>query len=56
MNSNFIGILRCIRSDRGTENCLIKDIQNSFRWFHEDDMAGERSFLMGSSPSNQVIV
>lgn len=45
----------CIRSDEGTENCIIADIQRAFRWYHDDDMAGEKSFLTGSSPSNQRI-
>jgi hypothetical protein len=35
---------RCIRSDEGTENCIIADIQRAFRWHHEDDMAGSKSF------------
>lgn len=49
------GVPRCIRSDEGTENCIIADIQRAFRWYHDDDMAGEKSFLTGSSPSNQRI-
>ncbi|XP_048749877.2 uncharacterized protein LOC125661760 [Ostrea edulis] len=49
------GVPRCIRSDDGTENCIIADIQRAFRWHHDDDMAGEKSFLTGSSPANQRI-
>lgn len=48
------GVPRCIRVDAGTENVLLEDIQKSFRWDHADDMAAEKSFLIGSSQSNQV--
>ncbi|XP_063411474.1 uncharacterized protein LOC134694398 [Mytilus trossulus] len=49
------GVPRCVRTDRGTENSEIAKWQMAFRWNHQDDMAGEHSFLMGSSPANQRI-
>ena len=48
------GVPRCIRCDRGTENVLMSEIQKAFRWYHHDNMAGESSVMVGSSPSNQV--
>ncbi|XP_050419248.1 uncharacterized protein LOC126832494, partial [Patella vulgata] len=49
------GVHRCIRADKGTENKIIENIQKSLRWYHGDDMAGEKSFLYGPSPANQRI-
>lgn len=40
--------------DAGTENGVIANMQKSFRWFHGDEMAGEKSVIIGTSPSNQV--
>ena len=41
--------------DAGTENVIVKDIQMAFRWEHRDEMAGEKSVIIGSSHSNQVL-
>ncbi|XP_053402949.1 uncharacterized protein LOC128558122 [Mercenaria mercenaria] len=41
--------------DAGTENVVVEDMQKSFRWYHGDDMAGERSVIVGSSHTNQRI-
>ncbi|XP_021363765.1 uncharacterized protein LOC110457004 [Mizuhopecten yessoensis] len=49
------GVPRCIRMDCGTENVLVEDIQKAFRWDNDDDMAGEKSVIRGSSHSNQRI-
>nr|XP_022321063.1 uncharacterized protein LOC111123185 [Crassostrea virginica] len=45
---------RCVRIDAGTENVYIEDIQKSFRWYHNDDMCGEKSVIKGRSMCNQV--
>lgn len=50
----FTGVPRCLRMDAGTENTLTEDIQKAFRYDHNDDMAGSRSVIKGSSHSNQV--
>ncbi|XP_045208788.2 uncharacterized protein LOC123560686 [Mercenaria mercenaria] len=49
------GAQRCIRMDAGSENGVVANMQKSFRWFHGDEMAGAKSVLIGSSPSNQRI-
>ncbi|XP_053406569.1 uncharacterized protein LOC123562335 [Mercenaria mercenaria] len=49
------GVPRCIRMDAGTENVVVEDMQKAFRWYHGDDMAGERSVIVGSSHTNQRI-
>ncbi|XP_045190917.1 uncharacterized protein LOC123547721 [Mercenaria mercenaria] len=49
------GVPRCIRTDAGTENVLVQDMQMAFRWEHSDDMSAERSVIIGSSHSNQRI-
>lgn len=48
------GAPRCVRIDAGTENVYIEDIQKSFRWYHNDDMCGEKSVIKGRSMCNQV--
>ena len=45
---------RCLRVDGGTENVMIEDIQKSFRDDGVDEMAGQRSVIIGSSNHNQV--
>ncbi|XP_053407737.1 uncharacterized protein LOC123556376 isoform X2 [Mercenaria mercenaria] len=50
-----INVPRCVRMDGGTENILVEDIQKAFRWEHTDDMAAEKSVIIGSSHSNQRI-
>ncbi|WAR14378.1 hypothetical protein MAR_004483 [Mya arenaria] len=49
------GVLRCIRMDAGTENVVVEDMQKAFRWYHGDNMAGERSVIVGSSHTNQSV-
>ena len=44
-----------VRSDRGTENVRIELIQKSIRRNHDDEFAGEHSFLYGKSTGNQRI-
>lgn len=44
-----------IRSDCGTENCLIESLQQSFRYHHTDKLSGFNSFIKGKSTSNQRI-
>ena len=46
---------RVVRSDAGTENCIIKDLQILFRSHHRDAMQREKSFQTGTSTSNQRI-
>lgn len=46
---------RLVRSDCGTENCIIRDIQTALRFNHGDSMSGPSSFLYGRSTSNQRI-
>jgi len=46
---------RCIRMDGGTENGYIENIQKSLRWNDNDAMSGEKSVIIGSSHTNQVI-
>jgi hypothetical protein len=46
---------RMVRSDGGSENVVIRDIQIALRSFHHDDMSGERSFSVGISTANQRI-
>lgn len=48
-------IPRLIRSDAGTENVILKDLQTSLRFFHNDEMSGVKSFLVGRSSGNQRI-
>lgn len=46
---------RFVRSDHGSENNIIKDIQTFLRKDHTDVMHGEKSFQYGPSTSNQRI-
>ncbi|XP_063961888.1 uncharacterized protein LOC135155737 [Lytechinus pictus] len=52
---NINGVPRIVRCDRGTENCLIRDIQIALRWDHNDCFDRHRSFRYGRSTSNQRI-
>lgn len=59
---NFIDYLkntkrvpRMVRSDAGTENVMIQRIQAALRFFHNDEMAGLKSFSVGRSTANQRI-
>lgn len=44
-----------IRSDKGSENVVIERLQKCLRSDHEDDFAGDASFIKGKSTSNQRI-
>lgn len=46
---------RAIRSDAGTENVLMRDLQRALRHDHNDNMSGRNSFLIGRSVANQRI-
>lgn len=46
---------RVIRSDRGMENSTIECLQQCLRYYHDDSLAGLKSFIMGKSTSNQRI-
>lgn len=59
--SSFINIsyfdLACptiLRSDYGTENSCLAAIHIAFRFYHSDELAGEKSFLYGPSKHNIV--
>ena len=43
-----------MRTDLGTENSIIAFVQPTLRGFHQDELAGEKSFHYGKSTSNQV--
>ena len=49
------GVPRRLRSDRGTENTIMGNLQRFFRWHDPDDFAGSASFLEGKSCGNQRI-
>lgn len=44
-----------IRSDRGSDNTIIDQLQIALRFHHEDSCAGVDSFLKGKSTSNERI-
>ena len=44
-----------VRADMGTENVYIEQMQRFFRRNHDDDLAGDKSFLYGKSTHNQRI-
>jgi hypothetical protein len=44
-----------IRSDKGTENCIVRQLQILFRKDHNDHHSAGGSFIMGKSTSNQRI-
>ncbi|XP_072166108.1 uncharacterized protein [Diadema setosum] len=49
------GVPKIVRSDRGTENSQIHDLQLALRWDHNDDFRRYKSFMYGRSTSNQRI-
>ncbi|KAJ7322020.1 hypothetical protein OS493_033416 [Desmophyllum pertusum] len=49
------GVPRRMRCDRGTENTIIGNLQQFFRWYDDDDFAGSKSFVQGKSSANQRI-
>ncbi|XP_071146741.1 uncharacterized protein [Mytilus edulis] len=46
---------RVVRSDAGTENVIMRDLQRSLRHNQNDEMSGQNSFLVGRSVANQRI-
>ncbi|CAC5383263.1 unnamed protein product [Mytilus coruscus] len=44
-----------IRSDAGTENVIMRDLQIALRLDHGDRMSGRKSFLVGPTTANQRI-
>ena len=54
-NSELEAIPRRIRTDCGTENCVLAAIQCYFRREHTDEFAGDKAHIYGSSHSNQRI-
>ncbi|OWF39875.1 hypothetical protein KP79_PYT11247 [Mizuhopecten yessoensis] len=46
-------IPRMVRSDAGSENVIIRDIQVALRSFHHGNMSDENSFTVGRSTANQ---
>ncbi|XP_033646691.1 uncharacterized protein LOC117305911 [Asterias rubens] len=50
-----MGCPRVIRSDFGTENGTVRQMQHFMRTNCQDAFAGDRSFLQGTSKSNQRI-
>ena len=43
-----------LRSDYGTENCNLAALHIAFRYHHDDNLAGEKSFMYGPSKANVV--
>ena len=43
-----------LRSDYGTENCNLAALHIAFRYHHDDNLAGEKSFIYGPSKANVV--
>ncbi|KAJ8011875.1 hypothetical protein DPEC_G00062830 [Dallia pectoralis] len=62
IGSYFVGAMqelgggpRLVRTDMGTENVVVRDIQRNLRSDGEDIWAGEKSFIAGASTANQRI-
>ena len=49
------GVPNRIRSDDGTKNSAIEPVQIFLRSAHDDEFAGIRGFVNGTSPANQRI-
>ena len=49
------GCSRLVRTDLGTENVVVRDIQRYLRRDDVDDRAAERSYITGPSTANQRI-
>ncbi|XP_019206659.1 uncharacterized protein LOC109196682 [Oreochromis niloticus] len=49
------GFPRLVRTDMGTENVLVRDLQRYLRRNDGDDRAGDRSYVTGASTANQRI-
>ena len=52
---SFSGCPRVVRTDLGTENTRVRDIQGFLRRNGDDGMAGDNAFTQGASTSNQRI-
>ena len=50
----YAGCPRLIRSDYGTENCILAASQMALRHGHPDPFSGVRSFQYGKSTGNTV--
>lgn len=48
-------VLRLVRTDTGSENVLIHDIQKAFRYDDNGSMSGINSYMTGISTTNQRI-
>ncbi|KAL3976399.1 hypothetical protein ACER0C_022285 [Sarotherodon galilaeus] len=49
------GFPRLVRTDMGTENVLVRDLQRYLRRNDGDDRAGDRSYITGASTAHQRI-
>ncbi|CAL9699776.1 unnamed protein product [Knipowitschia caucasica] len=49
------GCARILRTDMGTENCSVRDMQRYLRRNDDDANAGDKSFIWGRSTANQRI-
>lgn len=49
------GVPVVVYADRGTENCIVRDLQYALRWNHQDPLQGLSSFRYGSSYRNTSI-
>ena len=52
--TKFVGCPAVLRCDYGTENSDIAAVQIGLRYFHEDGLARERSFIYGPSKFNII--
>ena len=50
----IIGCPLILRSDYGTENCSLAAVHIAFRYYHDDSLAGQKSFMYGPSKANVV--
>ena len=48
------GCPQIVRSDRGTENCVLAACHMALRHSHNDTFAGDRAYRYGKSTSNTV--
>ena len=50
-----LGCPKVIRSDYGTENCIVAKLQIAFRMHHNDSLSEEHSYIYGPSTGNTVL-
>ena len=50
-----LGCPKVIRSDYGTENCIVAKLQIAFRMHHNDSLSAEHSYIYGPSTANTVL-